>query len=69
MSKTNNPPNEAIVLQRIIAEPPPYVSAKSWVIADGKSGEILFGRGEKEKREVASLTKIMTAYTALTIAE
>jgi len=30
---------------------------------------LLFGRLEKEKREVASLTKIMTFYTALKLME
>jgi len=52
-------------IQKIIAEPPPYVSAKSWAIADGNTGRIFFGKAEQERREIASLTKIMTAYTAL----
>ena len=65
MSKT--PPKDFI--RRLIAEPPPYVSAKSWAIADGHSGKIYFGKGESEKREIASLTKIMTCYTALKLAK
>ena len=54
-------------LQKIMAEPPPYVSAKSWAIADGNNGHIFFGKAEHERREIASLTKIMTAYTALSL--
>jgi D-alanyl-D-alanine carboxypeptidase len=34
-----------------------------------QSKKLLFGRMEKERREVASLTKIMTAYTILRLAE
>lgn len=55
-------------IQKIIAEPPPYVSAKSWAIADGNTGRVFFGKAEHERREIASLTKIMTAYTALRLA-
>eukprot|EP00826_Nyctotherus_ovalis_P052201 TRINITY_DN6592_c0_g1_i1.p2 TRINITY_DN6592_c0_g1~~TRINITY_DN6592_c0_g1_i1.p2 ORF type:complete len:322 (-),score=77.39 TRINITY_DN6592_c0_g1_i1:112-1077(-) len=55
-------------IQKIIAEPPPYVSAKSWAIADGNTGRVFFGKSEHERREIASLTKIMTAYTALRLA-
>ncbi len=56
-------------IRRIIAEPPPYVSAKSWAVADGRTGRLYFARGESERREIASLTKIMTAYTALKLAK
>ena len=52
----------------IIDLSPPFISAKSWAIADGHTGHILFGRGESEKREIASLTKIMTAFLALRLA-
>jgi len=56
------------VMHKIMSDPPPYVSAKSWAIADGNTGKILFGKGETEHREIASLTKIMTCYTALKLA-
>ena len=29
----------------------------------------MFGRGEKERREIASLTKMMTAYTILALVD
>ena len=47
----------------------PFCTSKEWAVADGETGEVLFGRGENERREIASLTKIMTCYTSLMIAE
>ena len=43
----------------------PIISAKSWVISSGETGEILSGFNYLERREIASLTKIMTCYTVL----
>jgi D-alanyl-D-alanine carboxypeptidase (penicillin-binding protein 5/6) len=48
---------------------PPIVSAKSWAIADGKTGQFLWGFNENESRPMASTTKIMTAYVVLKLAE
>jgi D-alanyl-D-alanine carboxypeptidase (penicillin-binding protein 5/6) len=48
-------------------KPAPPVTACSWVVLDRKSKEVLFGRLEKERREVASLTKVMTLYTVLSL--
>ena len=41
----------------------PIVSAKAWAIAETKKGEIMHGKDQNIQREIASLTKIMTAYT------
>jgi D-alanyl-D-alanine carboxypeptidase (penicillin-binding protein 5/6) len=41
---------------------PPSISASAWSIADTDSGEVIWGRFEDEKREIASITKMMTAY-------
>ena len=49
----------------LIDRPAPHVTAASWVVLDCETKQILFGRLEKERREVASLTKIMTFYTVL----
>ena len=49
----------------LIDRPPPHCSAQSWVVYDRDTHYALFGRMEKERREVASLTKIMTFYTVL----
>jgi len=38
-------------------------------VLDRKTKEVLFGRLEKDRREVASLTKIMTLYTCLSLAD
>ncbi len=40
---------------------PPYTTVKAWAIADGRTGEVLWGHREKEALEPASTTKIMTA--------
>lgn len=47
-------------------EPQPVTcSAKAWAITHGKTGKVLLGRNDEDPREIASLTKIMTLYTAL----
>jgi D-alanyl-D-alanine carboxypeptidase (penicillin-binding protein 5/6) len=46
---------------------PPFATAKAWAIVDGKSGDVLFGKCENDKREVASLTKIMTSFVIIQI--
>ena len=48
---------------------PPHVSCKVWAIADGETGKILWGEGEDKPVDVASTTKIMTAYLVLKHAE
>jgi D-alanyl-D-alanine carboxypeptidase len=48
---------------------PPEVSAQSWSIVDGNTGDIIFANNQTERREIASLTKIMTIYTVLSISK
>ena len=56
--------------QKLLLEnPAPYVSASAWTIIDSKKGDILFGKCETEVRQVASLTKIMTAHCVLNLIE
>lgn len=63
-------PRSEIKLTKILMDKPaPPVSAWTWVILDRKSKKVLFGRLEKDRREVASLTKIMTLYTVFTIVD
>lgn len=39
-----------MLVQKVLNElPPPFITAKSWSITDGKTGEVLFGKGENEK--------------------
>src|ERR1041385_524298 len=47
---------------------PPFVSAKAWVIVDGKTGKVLWGSNETEARPMASTSKIMTAWIVLRLA-
>lgn len=39
------------------------------MVIDQETSKLLFGRCEKERREVASLTKMMTALTVLTLVD
>jgi serine-type D-Ala-D-Ala carboxypeptidase (penicillin-binding protein 5/6) len=43
-------------------EGPPYVTAKAWAIADGRTGATLWGSDETKPLDMASTTKIMTAF-------
>ena len=47
--------------------PPIEISSKSWIVTNGDTGDIIAQRGEYERREIASLTKIMTFYTIMQI--
>ena len=47
---------------------PPFVSAKAWVVVDGKTGKPLRGTSEAEARPMASTSKIMTAWIVLGLA-
>src|SRR5262245_20018786 len=44
---------------------PPFVTAKSWAVADAKTGQVLWGAQQAESRPCASTTKIMTALVVL----
>jgi serine-type D-Ala-D-Ala carboxypeptidase (penicillin-binding protein 5/6) len=43
----------------------PFVTARSWAIADGRTGEVLWGHDEAKRVDIASTTKIMTAFVIL----
>ena len=47
---------------------PPLVTAKAWIVADGKTGKVLRGSAEAEARPMASTSKIMTAWIVLRLA-
>ena len=44
------------------ADSPPFVSCKAWVIVDSQSGAIVDSDKEAERLEIASTTKMMTAW-------
>src|SRR5688500_1026470 len=47
---------------------PPVVSAKAWAVADGQTGQLLWGSKADEPLAIASTTKIMTAWLVLQLA-
>ena len=47
---------------------PPFVTAKTWAIADGRTGNVLWGHDETKRVDIASTTKIMTAFVVLHLA-
>lgn len=61
--------------QRLPQSPPdelnglPLLTCKAWAIADGRTGDRLWGHADDQRLEMASTTKIMTAYIVLSLAE
>jgi D-alanyl-D-alanine carboxypeptidase len=47
----------------------PLITAKRWAITDKKKGMVYFGKSQDEQVEIASMTKICTAYTVCRILE
>jgi D-alanyl-D-alanine carboxypeptidase (penicillin-binding protein 5/6) len=47
------------------AEPPPVAAARAVLVADGRTGEILYERNADRRLPMASITKLMTAVVAL----
>jgi D-alanyl-D-alanine carboxypeptidase (penicillin-binding protein 5/6) len=56
-----------LVHKLLVDMAPPFVTAKSWAIMDGRTGEILFGKCENDRREIASMTKVMTLFVVVQI--
>lgn len=48
---------------------PPLTTCKAWAIADAKTGKVLWGHHESEKLDIASTTKMMTAYIVCQLAK
>jgi D-alanyl-D-alanine carboxypeptidase (penicillin-binding protein 5/6) len=44
--------------------PPPAIAAAAWFLLDARSGQAVVAQNADERREPASLTKLMTAYLA-----
>jgi len=47
----------------------PFVTCKAWAIGDAKSGRLLWGHQADKPLDMASTTKIMTAYLVTSLAE
>ena len=61
---TEAPANPPVVLQEPGAPAAPAIAAAAWVLVDTLSGQTLGAANADERREPASLTKLMTAYVA-----
>ncbi|QDS98256.1 serine hydrolase [Adhaeretor mobilis] len=48
---------------------PPFVTAKAWAIGDATTGELLWGHDAEKSLDMASTTKIMTAFLVTSYAE
>jgi D-alanyl-D-alanine carboxypeptidase (penicillin-binding protein 5/6) len=60
----DGPVSPPVVLQTPGAPAAPTVAAASWVVVDTLSGQTLGAANADERRDPASLTKLMTAYVA-----
>ena len=47
----------------------PNLSSNIWGVFNGSNGEILFGKNYNTRREIASLTKIMTCFTVIQLSK
>jgi D-alanyl-D-alanine carboxypeptidase (penicillin-binding protein 5/6) len=71
---TKDPPLELINGVSLPKEPreslnsPPLTTCKAWAIADAKSGRVLWGHNESTQLDIASTTKMMTAYIVCRLA-
>ena len=71
----DQPAPEEINAQKIEKQPadaltgPPFVTCRAWAIGDAETGELLWGHNEDEPRDMASTTKIMTAFLVTSLAE
>ncbi len=69
------PSPETVNAKRLVRQPadtldgPPFTTAASWAIADGKTGEVLWGYLENKPLEMASTTKMMTALIVARLAK
>jgi D-alanyl-D-alanine carboxypeptidase (penicillin-binding protein 5/6) len=48
---------------------PPVTTCQAWAIGDATSGKLLWGYHEGDRRDIASTTKMMTAYLVTKLAE
>ena len=69
-------PAPAVVNQQKLSKKPadslggtPFVTCKAWAIADASTGKLLWGDNQNKKLDMASTTKIMTAYLVLQLAK
>ncbi len=76
VTKDPNQPAPAVINAKIIEKRPadalagpPFVTCKAWAIGDAQTGKLLWGFREDEARDMASTTKIMTAFLVTSLAD
>jgi len=69
MSRRRNQWRKADRESRESLDGPPLTTCKAWAIADAKTGKVLWGHQEADKLDIASTTKMMTAYIGLPIGQ
>ena len=47
----------------------PFVTARAWAIGDARTGHVLWSSNDSEKLEMASVTKVMTAWLVVRLAD
>jgi len=69
LTESDIPAKEIKLAKILMDKPAPHCSSSAWSIYDQKTHTLMFGKNEKERREVASITKIMTCYVTLQLME
>jgi D-alanyl-D-alanine carboxypeptidase (penicillin-binding protein 5/6) len=75
-TKAQPVPDPEVVNREILPRQPadpgsgsPFVTCRAWAIADGKTGQLLWGKHPDQPLDMASTTKIMTALQVVRLAE
>lgn len=67
VSRQNKSSDNLVIRKPVIIEMPKDIKAKAVYVIDLKSGNVILSKNENEILPLASLTKIMTAFTAMEI--
>lgn len=57
------------LVQKTLELPLPKISSKSWAIFNSNTKDLILGKNHNSRREIASLTKIMTCYTVILLSK
>ena len=57
------------IVEAAMGEKIPLITAKRWACSDKNKAQVYFGKSQDEQVEIASMTKICTAYTICRILE
>ena len=63
--------NEKHFIKKYIEQPlaTPNISSNAWGVFEGSNAEVIYGKNYNIRKEIASLTKIMTCYTILQLSK